>query len=365
MSGHLIVMAGGTGGHIYPGLAIARAMVARGWRVSWMGTPNGMEQKLVDPKEFLLKSIAFEGLVGRGIGAKLRLPALLWNATREAKQHIAETNPTAVIGMGGYPTVPGGIAAWRSHVPLIIHQGDAVAGLANRLLSRFASSVLTGFNSTFAHLTAKRIVTGNPIRSEFTHCASVAERFANRTGPLQVLIMGGSRGAEALNKTLPEAFARIDANKRPHILHQAGAGSAAATAERYKALGVEADVREFLDQSWTALSSADLFIGRSGASTVSELAALGVASVLVPYPHHADQQQLHNARVLEGVGAARIIEQNDLAPEAMATLITSFDRATLQRMAQAATQMAKPDATARICDAIVAAASANMKAVPA
>jgi UDP-N-acetylglucosamine--N-acetylmuramyl-(pentapeptide) pyrophosphoryl-undecaprenol N-acetylglucosamine transferase len=356
MSGHLIVMAGGTGGHIYPGLAVARAMVARGWRVSWMGTPAGMEQKLVDPTEFPLKAIAFEGLVGRGFGAKLRLPGLLWRATREATLHFAKTKPTAVIGMGGYPTVPGGIAAWRTRVPLLIHQSDAVAGLANKLLSRFAASVLTGFSSTFTHLQGKRVVTGNPIRGEFSECRSVAQRFAGRKGPLSVLVMGGSRGAEALNKVLPEAFAQIPSELRPKIIHQAGAGSARDTAQRYSDLGVEADVREFIDQSWVALSDADLFIGRSGASTVSELAALGVASVLVPYPHHADQQQLHNARVLEGVGAARIVQQSELSAGSIAALILSLNREVLQTMAQAALAVAKPDATAQICDAIIAVA---------
>ncbi len=357
MSGHLVVMAGGTGGHIYPGLAVARAMRERGWQVSWMGTPRGMEQTLVDPKEFPLKAIAFEGIVGRGLGAKLRLPGTLWSAFNEAKRHFKSVQPTAVIGMGGYPTVPGGLAAWRMKVPLLIHQSDAVAGLANRLLAKFSTTVLTGFTNTFAELGARRVVTGNPIRKEFAAITSAAERFAARNGRVKVLVMGGSRGAEALNTALPAAFAAMDPAARPHILHQAGKGAAGATATRYAEAGVDADVREFLDQSWTALADADLFIGRSGASTVSELALLGVPSILIPYPHHADQQQLHNAQTLASVNAARIVEQRDLLADTLASLITSLDRVQLKAMSAAATSVAHANATERICDAIERAAA--------
>jgi UDP-N-acetylglucosamine--N-acetylmuramyl-(pentapeptide) pyrophosphoryl-undecaprenol N-acetylglucosamine transferase len=352
MSGHLIVMAGGTGGHIYPGLAVARAMRARGWRVSWMGTPNGMEQKLVDPAEFPLKAVAFEGIVGRGIGAKLRLPFVLWHAVREARQFFTSNKPDAVIGMGGYPTVPGGIAASRLGVPLLIHQSDAVAGLANRMLAKLAVRVLTGFDSTFTQLVAKRVVTGNPIREEVVQQAAPAKRFLNRTGPTRLLVMGGSRGADALNKLIPEALSKIDASIRPTVLHQAGTNAAESTMDRYRALGVSADVCEFLNDPWNALADADLFIGRSGASTVSELASIGVASILIPYPHHNDQQQLHNARVLESVGAAIIVPQSELTAESLAKQIEALSRATLQTMAIAATHVAAPNATKHICDAI-------------
>jgi UDP-N-acetylglucosamine--N-acetylmuramyl-(pentapeptide) pyrophosphoryl-undecaprenol N-acetylglucosamine transferase len=352
MSGHLIVMAGGTGGHIYPGLAVARAMRARGWRVSWMGTPNGMEQKLVDPAEFPLKAIAFEGIVGRGIGAKLRLPLVLWRAVREAKQFFASNKPDAVIGMGGYPTVPGGIAASRLGVPLLIHQSDAVAGLANRMLAKLAVRVLTGFTSTFTQLAAKRVVTGNPIREEVVQQRTPVERFANRKGATKILVMGGSRGADALNKLIPEALALIDASACPIVLHQTGSGAAESTLDRYRALGVSADVREFLNDPWSALAETDLFIGRSGASTVSELASIGIASILVPYPHHKDQQQLHNARVLEAVGAAIIAPQTELTAASLAKQITSLSREVLQTMAIAATRVAAPNATKHICDAI-------------
>jgi UDP-N-acetylglucosamine--N-acetylmuramyl-(pentapeptide) pyrophosphoryl-undecaprenol N-acetylglucosamine transferase len=354
MSKHLVVMAGGTGGHVYPGLAVARAMRERGWRVSWLGTPNGMETKLVDPKEFAFKGIVFEGIVGRGLMPKLRLPVSLWRAVGEAKAHFRAIKPDAAIGMGGFPSVPGGFAAWRMKIPLAIHQSDAVAGAANKLLARFAQSVLTGFSSTFADRAEKRTVTGNPIRREFAIQKAPGERFSARTQAINVLVMGGSRGATALNKLMPEAIALIPHDMRPELLHQAGANSAEETRAHYERLGVKANVVEFIDESWSAMAAADLFIGRCGASTVSELAAIGVPSILVPYPHHADQQQLHNARVLEAVGAAKIIEQSLLTAEILAKAIGSLDRQALKQMAERATTVAHPEANVRICDAIEA-----------
>lgn len=354
MSKHLVVMAGGTGGHVYPGLAVARAMRHRGWLVSWLGTPNGMENQLVDPSEFAFKGIAFEGIVGRGIAPKLRLPFALYRAVGEAKAHFRAMKPTAAIGMGGYPSVPGGLAAWRLGIPFAIHQSDAVAGAANKLLARFAKRLLTGFDTTFADRTEKRVVTGNPIRTEFGQQPAAHERFAGRDGRMRILIMGGSRGASALNERLPQAIAAMPVDVRPHVLHQAGAKLADDTKKRYDALGVDAEVVEFISESWRAMAEADLFIGRSGASTVSELAAVGLPSILVPYPHHADQQQLHNARVLEAAGAAKIIEQSLLDPDTLSHAIRSLSRDTLARMAVAATTVSHPNATEKICDALEA-----------
>lgn len=352
MSKHLVVMAGGTGGHVYPGLAVARAMRERGWRVSWMGTPNGMEAKLVNPSEFPFKGIAFEGVVGRGLMPKLRLPFSLLRAVREAKAHFNQIKPDAAIGMGGFPSVPGGLAAWRMKIPLAIHQGDAVAGAANKLLARFARRLLTGFDSTFADRADKRVVTGNPIRREFAMQPVPKERFAARAGPLNILVMGGSRGASALNTTVPEAIASMPNASRPRVVHQAGSGASAELRARYATMGADAEIADFIDESWSAMAAADLFVGRSGASTVSELAALGVPSILVPYPHHADRQQLHNARVLERAGAAKVIEQPQLTAQSLAAMISSLDRAALTVMAERAQTVAHPDATARICDAI-------------
>jgi UDP-N-acetylglucosamine--N-acetylmuramyl-(pentapeptide) pyrophosphoryl-undecaprenol N-acetylglucosamine transferase len=354
MSKHLVVMAGGTGGHVYPGLAVARAMRDRGWRVSWIGTPSGMETKLVDPKEFPFKGIAFEGVVGRGLMPKLRLPFALLRAVREAKTYFASIKPDVAIGMGGFPSVPGGLAAWRMKIPLAIHQSDAVAGAANKLLARFAERVLTGFGSTFADRLDQRAITGNPIRREFAMQMAPSARFSKRNQALNLLVMGGSRGAAAINKIVPEALALIPHDLRPEVLHQTGAGLAEETRQHYEKLGVSATVVEFINESWSAMAAADLFIGRSGASTVSELAAVGVPSILVPYPHHADQQQLHNARVLEKASAAKIIEQSSLIAETLARAIGSLDRQTLSAMAERATSVAHPDATAKICDEIEA-----------
>jgi UDP-N-acetylglucosamine--N-acetylmuramyl-(pentapeptide) pyrophosphoryl-undecaprenol N-acetylglucosamine transferase len=352
MSGHLIVMAGGTGGHVYPGLAVARAMRERGWRISWMGTPNGMENQLVDRNEFSFKAIAFEGIVGRGLMPKLRLPFALFRAVSEAKKHFRETKPDAVIGMGGYPSVPGGLAAWRMNVPLAIHQSDAVAGAANRLLARFANRTLAGFAGTFDGYFEKTVVTGNPIRAEFSACANASSRFANRRGALNVLVMGGSRGASALNDVMPQAVALLPQQLRPHIRHQCGSGAAAQLRSRYAEAGVTAIVEEFISDASSALADADLFIGRSGASTVSEIAALGVPALFVPYPHHADQQQLQNAKALQAIGGALIVEQSELTAQSLASTIAGLDRTALLAMGMRAETLAQPNACEKICDAI-------------
>jgi UDP-N-acetylglucosamine--N-acetylmuramyl-(pentapeptide) pyrophosphoryl-undecaprenol N-acetylglucosamine transferase len=352
MSPHLLMMAGGTGGHIFPGLAVARALHERGWRVTWLGTNNGMEQTLVPPDLFPLHTVAFEGIVGRGWRPKIALPFSLYSAYRRCKKLLAELRPDVVIGMGGYPTVPGGLAASRAGIPLLIHQSDAVAGLANKLLAHFAARVLVGFGSVFANLPQKRVVTGNPIRPEFALLANPAARFADRTGPIRLLVMGGSRGAEAINTLLPTALALIPEVDRPVVTHQAGRGSVDATKAKYDQAGVAADVVEFITDSARALAECDVFIGRSGASTVSELAALGVAAILIPYPHHKDQQQKHNADVLAKVGAAEVLDQPTLTKAVLAEHITALTRAQCLTMAQAALSVANPNATAEICDVI-------------
>jgi UDP-N-acetylglucosamine--N-acetylmuramyl-(pentapeptide) pyrophosphoryl-undecaprenol N-acetylglucosamine transferase len=273
-------------------------------------------------------------------------------AMREAKAHFRVVKPDAAIGMGGFPSVPGGLAAWRMKIPLAIHQSDAVAGSANRLLARFAQRVLTGFASTFENRTDKRVITGNPIRREFVNQASAAVRFTARSGALNVLVMGGSRGATALNTIVPKAIAALPEISRPNMIHQVGAGLADTTSKCYSSLGVSAQVVEFIDESWNAMANADLFIGRAGASTVSELAAVGVPAIFVPYPHHADQQQLHNARILERAGAAKIIEQAALDANSLSHMIASLDRTTLSAMAMRATGVAQVNATENICNAI-------------
>jgi UDP-N-acetylglucosamine--N-acetylmuramyl-(pentapeptide) pyrophosphoryl-undecaprenol N-acetylglucosamine transferase len=352
MTPHLLMMAGGTGGHIFPGLAVARALHERGWRVSWLGTPNGMEQTLVPSDLFPLHTVAFEGVVGRGLKPKLALPFRLFSAYRRCARLLNELRPDVVIGMGGYPTVPGGLAAASKGIPLAIHQSDAVAGLANRLLARFANRVLVGFGTVFTQFTAKRVVTGNPIRPEFAQYPVPDARFASRSGPIRLLLMGGSRGAEAINALLPEAIARIPVEQRPIVMHQAGRGSQLSTQQRYAAANVAADVIEFITDSARALADCDVFVGRSGASTVSELSSLGVASLLIPYPHHKDEQQKHNAQILADVGAAVLLDQKSLTSQMLADTITGLSRERCRQMANAALQVAKPQATEAICDII-------------
>jgi len=359
MTRHLLMMAGGTGGHIFPGLAVARAMRERGWRVSWLGTETGMEQTLVPRDLFPLHTIDFEGIVGRGLKPKLALPWRLLKAYRRGLKLIDEIKPDVVIGMGGYPTVPVGLAARGKGVPLVIHQSDAVAGLANRLLARFASKVLVGFSSVFDNVAQKRVITGNPIRPEFDNLPTPNARAAPRVGPLHLLMMGGSRGAEAINRLLPAALALIPDSQRPVVTHQAGRGSREKTQARYDELKVAASVVEFIDDSPRALADCDVFVGRSGASTVSELAALGVASILIPYPHHKDQQQLHNARILEAVGAAKVLPEPGLTKELLAAEIASLTRANCLAMSENALKVAKPNATAEICAVIESLAVAN------
>ena len=333
MTPHLLMMAGGTGGHIFPGLAIARALRERGWRVTWLGTDNGMEQTLVPKDLFPLHTVEFEGIVGRGIKPKLALPFRLFSAYWQARKLLRDLKPDVVMGMGGYPTVPGGLAASNQGIPLVIHQSDAVAGLANKCLAHFADRVLVGFASVFADVGSKRVVT-------------------MRTGPLRMLLMGGSRGADAVNKLLPAALALIPDDQRPVVTHQAGKGSRAATLALYESAHVSASIVEFIDDSPRALAECDVFIGRSGASTVSELAALGVASILIPYPHHKDQQQRYNAQVLAAAGAATVFDQGSLTKEQLAAHILTLTRDSCLKMAKAALAVAKPMATSEICDVV-------------
>ena len=359
MTPHLLMMAGGTGGHIFPGLAVARALRERGWRVTWLGTDNGMEQTLVPQDLFPLHTVAFEGIVGRGIKPKLALPFRLFLAYRQARKLLSALRPDVVMGMGGYPTVPGGLAASNKGIPLVIHQSDAVAGLANKCLAHFADRVLVGFATVFSEVGSKRVVTGNPIRPEFARYDDPASRYASRKGPLRMLLMGGSRGAEAINKLLPAALALVPEDERPIVTHQAGKGSRDATLALYESAHVDASIVEFIDDSPRALAGCDVFIGRSGASIVSELAALGVASILIPYPHHKDQQQLHNAKVLQSAGAAMVFDQLTLTKEQLAAHILSLTRGSCLAMAKAALTVAKPMATSEICDVVEQLAATN------
>ncbi|WP_374265843.1 undecaprenyldiphospho-muramoylpentapeptide beta-N-acetylglucosaminyltransferase [Zoogloea sp.] len=342
----LMVMAGGTGGHIFPGLAVADALRARGWRVVWMGNPDGMEARIVPASGYEVAWVRFTALRGKGLLRKLLLPFNLLRGFAQALAQIRRVKPDVVLGMGGYVTFPGGMMAALLGRPVVVHEQNSVAGLANRVLAGVADKVVTGFPEVLK----KGEWAGNPVRAEITAVAPPAERFAGRGGPLKVLVVGGSLGAAALNDALPKALALLDPASRPQVTHQAGAKQIEALRAAYQAAGVEGELLPFIDDMADRYATADLVICRSGALTVAELAAVGVASVLVPFPHAVDDHQTGNARFLAEAGAAVLLPQTELSPQRIAALLHEMNRERLLAMATKARACAKPDATARVAD---------------
>jgi UDP-N-acetylglucosamine--N-acetylmuramyl-(pentapeptide) pyrophosphoryl-undecaprenol N-acetylglucosamine transferase len=345
----LLIMAGGTGGHIFPGLAVADAVRAAGWRVIWMGNPNGMEAKLVPARGFEMAWVRFGALRGKGVLRKLLLPFNLLRGFRQSWQELGRLRPDVVLGMGGYISFPGGMMASLRGIPLVLHEQNSVAGLANRVLASVADRILTGFPNVLA----KKNTTwcGNPVRPEIAALAPPAERYADRSGPLRMLVVGGSLGAQALNQTVPQALALLPAEERPEVVHQAGEKHLGALKAAYAQAGVTADLVPFIDNMASAYAWADVVICRAGALTIAELAAAGVASILVPFPHAVDDHQTSNARYLAAAGAAILLPQNELTPQRLAEMRT-LSRDQLLQMAERARVLAKPDATkvaARIC----------------
>ncbi|WP_374482714.1 undecaprenyldiphospho-muramoylpentapeptide beta-N-acetylglucosaminyltransferase [Zoogloea sp.] len=342
----LMVMAGGTGGHIYPGLAVADALRARGWKVVWMGNPEGMEARIVPASGYDMAWVRFSALRGKGLLRKLLLPVNLLRGFAQALGQIRRVKPDVVLGMGGYVTFPGGMMAALLGRPVVVHEQNSVAGLANRVLAGVADKVVTGFPGVLK----KGEWAGNPVRAEITAVAPPAERFAGRSGPLRVLVVGGSLGAAALNEAMPKALALLAPEQRPLVTHQAGAKQIDALRAAYQAAGVEGELLPFIDDMAARYAKADLVICRSGALTVAELAAVGVASVLVPFPHAVDDHQTGNARFLAEAGAAVLLPQTELTPQRLAALLQEMDRERLLTMADKARGCAKPEATARVAD---------------
>lgn len=342
----LMVMAGGTGGHIYPGLAVADALRARGWKVVWMGNPEGMEARIVPASGYDMAWVRFSALRGKGLLRKLLLPVNLLRGFAQALSQIRRVKPDVVLGMGGYVTFPGGMMAVLLGRPVVVHEQNSVAGLANRVLAGVADKVVTGFPGVLK----KGEWAGNPVRAEITAVAPPAERFAGRIGPLRVLVVGGSLGAAALNEAMPKALALLAPEQRPLVTHQAGAKQIDALRAAYRAAGVEGELLPFIDDMAARYAKADLVICRSGALTVAELAAVGVASVLVPFPHAVDDHQTGNARFLAEAGAAVLLPQTELTPQRLAALLLEMDRERLLTMADKARGCAKPEATARVAD---------------
>lgn len=341
----VVVMAGGTGGHVFPALAVAEDLRSRGVKIHWLGTRNGIEAELVPARDFPITYLDVSGVRGQGFKRLLLAPFKLVVAVIAAMRLLRSVQADAVIGLGGYVTGPGGVAARLLGKPLLIHEQNAVAGFTNRLLSRLALRVLEAFPGTFAPA-AKVSCVGNPVRSEISALPVPVMRYAGHEGVLRVLVLGGSQGAVALNALVPEALAILLQTHALDIRHQAGKKNLEKATAKYRELGVEAQVLPFIDDMAAMYGWADLVICRSGALTVSEIAAAGVASVLIPYPYAVDDHQTANGKFLSEAGAARLFRQQDLTAEKLAAELTPLlARETLLQMATAARTLAKPEAT--------------------
>lgn len=341
----VVVMAGGTGGHVFPALAVAEDLRSRGVKIHWLGTRNGIEAELVPARDFPITYLDVSGVRGQGFKRLLLAPFKLVVAVIAAMRLLRSVQADAVIGLGGYVTGPGGVAAKLLGKPLLIHEQNAVAGFTNRLLSCLALRVLEAFPGTFAPA-AKVSCVGNPVRSEISALPVPVMRYAGHEGVLRVLVLGGSQGAVALNALVPEALAMLLQTHALDIRHQAGKKNLEKATAKYRELGVEAQVLPFIDDMAAMYGWADLVICRSGALTVSEIAAAGVASVLIPYPYAVDDHQTANGKFLSEAGAARLFRQQDLTAEKLAAELTPLlARETLLQMATAARALAKPEAT--------------------
>ena len=344
MSRTILIMAGGTGGHIYPGLAVADALRAQGWNVVWLGAPNSMEAELVPKHGYPVAWVNFTGVRGKGLLRLLTLPFTLLRALGQSAVAIFSYRPDVVLGMGGYITMPGGLMAAMLRRPLVIHEQNSIAGMSNKVLAQLAARVLSGFPGVL-----KRAEwCGNPVRADIAALPEPKVRYAERNGKLNVLVVGGSLGAQALNEAMPQALALMSEQERPKVLHQTGKKNLEAVRQLYERAGVKADILPFLEDMAHQYAQADVLICRAGALTIAELAAAGVASVLIPLPIAVDDHQTHNARFLSEQGAAVLLPQSELSAEKLAQLLRGFSREKLLAMAQAARSQAKPDATRQV-----------------
>ncbi len=346
----LLVMAGGTGGHVFPALATVEVLQQQGIQVEWLGSRHGIEAELVPAAGIKLHSIEVRGLRGKGKLSLLLAPFKLLLAVWQAIGVLRKVKPDAVLGMGGFASGPGGVAAWLLRVPVVIHEQNAVAGMTNRWLSKVASRVMEAFGGAFP-VTCKTEVMGNPVRGAILDLAPPAERFAERKGPIRLLVLGGSLGAQAVNEILPTVLAPLSPEQRPEVWHQVGKRNYEAAAAAYAAEGVS-DVRvvPFIEDMAAAYGWADLVLCRSGALTVSELAIAGVGSILVPFPHAVDDHQTGNAQFLSQAGAGKLIQQKDLKVSELAGLLTGEfnDRTQLLQMAEKAKEIGIPESRERV-----------------
>ena len=349
---HLVIMAAGTGGHIVPGIAVAQEMLRRGWSVSWLGTAHGIENKLVPAAGILLDTISFSGLRGKGLlhtaTGGLRLLKAFWDCFGILRRRGANV----VLGMGGYVCFPGGLMASLLNKPLMLVNADAALLLSNKSLLPVADRVAFGFAGDAAASTRNAVVTGNPVRAEIEAIAEPHERYADRQGPLKLLVVGGSLGAQVLNQAVPAALAQLPADQRPHVTHQTGAAQADAVRAAYAQAGITAEVLPFIDDMPQRLAACDLMVCRAGAITVSELCAAGVPAVLVPLIVSTTSHQRDNAAWLAGQGGAVHLPQVELTAQKLADVLSGISRESLLAMATKARALAKPQAASRVADEV-------------
>ena len=353
MSHCALIMAGGTGGHIFPGLAVAESLRQAGWRVHWLGVPGNMESQWVPQRGFAFEPVEFGGVRGKGIVSLALLPMRLLKAFWQSIQVVRRVKPDVVVGLGGYITFPGGMMSVLLGKPLVLHEQNSVAGMANRVLAGVADCIFTAFPNVLK----KAVWVGNPLRQDFLNKPSPVERFAARTGPLKLWVVGGSLGAQALNEIVPKALALMPEHKRPVVVHQSGAKQIDALRSNYEKAGVQAELTPFIEDTAQAFAQADLIICRSGASTVTEIAAVGAAAIYVPFPFAVDDHQTTNAQFLVAEGGGWLMPQADLTPQALADKLGSITREELLACAEKAWALKKTQATREVvaaCEALAA-----------
>ena len=355
--GPVLIMAGGTGGHVFPALAVADELRARGVQVSWLGTQRGLEAQVVPAAGYPLETVRVTGLRGKGVLRLLTAPFMLARALWQAARIEWRLRPRAVLGMGGFASGPGGVIAWLLRRPLLIHEQNSVAGTTNRLLAPLARTVMVAFPGSLP-AARKPIHTGNPVRGRITALPAPTTRLADHSGPLRLLVVGGSLGARALNDTVPAALTRLSANSNLQVYHQTGRNDLEQVVTAYKDAHVEARVEPFIDDMAEAYAWADLVICRAGALTVAELAVVGVAAILVPFPHATDDHQTGNARFLADAGAAILLPQAELEPAGLASMLSDLisQREVLLEMACRARELAMPEAARRVAELCLQAA---------
>ena len=343
-----LIMAGGTGGHIFPGLALAEQLRVQGWNVHWLGAPvPSMESQLVPPRGFAYETVAFGGVRGKGFKTLAQLPFKLLRAFWQSACVIRRVKPDVVVGLGGYITFPAGMVAVLFGKPLVLHEQNSVAGMANKVLSGVAQRVF----SAFPNVLPKAQWIGNPLRAGFVNQAEPMRRFADRTGPLRVLVVGGSLGAQALNTVVPQALAQIPMDQRPIVTHQSGAKQIDALRLAYETANVQAELTPFIEDTAQAFADADLVIARAGASTVTELAAVGVAAIYVPFPYAVDDHQTTNARFVVDAGGGWLIQQSELKSQDLANRLQFMTRRTLQACAEKAYAVRQVEAVLHVVKA--------------